>query len=173
MQKCKYIADLKAERLIAIRGCLTNLTEVYDIEREFDYMQSHRESMLTIKEQMALAFPGNYGLFIAMHFGRFLSETIDTEEKRTAYHQIIDFLDHVALHIDPELEEFMSTVFSAREKIDTALIEQQSHDHMSAVLDDTQGYLDSHHDEIEQYIQFKLSDEFKASLVGRLQDKML
>lgn len=173
LQKHSYIADVRAQRLTAIRACITNLIQGYDIEREFDDMNRHRESTLTIKEQMALAFPGNYGLFVAMHFGRFLNEAIDTEDKRSAYHQIIEYLDRVPLHIDPELEEFMNTVFSANERIAAALIEQQSHDQMSSVLDDTQGYLDSHHDEIQQYIQFKLSGEFKASPAGRLQEKML
>ena len=173
LQKCKYLTDIRTEKLLTIRSCINHLTQEYDVEREFDYLQKHSETIFSIKEQLVLAFPGNYGLFLALHFGRFLNEPIDTDEKRDAYAAIVSYLDCVSLSIDPELQEFMQQLFTVSEKINTAMLEQQAHDQMTEVLEDTENYLERNQAEIEQHINYKLSDEFKKSTAGRLQQKML
>lgn len=173
LQKCKYLTDIRTEKLLTIRSCINHLTQEYDVEREFDYLQKHSETVFSIKEQLVLAFPGNYGLFLALHFGRFLNEPIDTEEKRNAYAAIVNYLDCASLSIDPELQEFMQEIFTVGEKINAAMLEQQAHDQMTEVLEDTDNYLERNRAEIAQHIDYKLSDEFKKSTAGRLQQKML
>lgn len=173
LEKCKYPADLQVEKMSAVRDCLAHLMQDYNVEREFAYLQEHTETVFSIKEQLVLAFPGNYGLFLALHFGRFLNGPIDTEQKRTAYMEIVRYLDSVSLFIDPELQEFMQALFTVSEKINTSALERQAHEQMTDMLGNTEGYFEQHKEDIEEYINYKLSDEFKNSIAGRLQQKMI
>lgn len=120
LAKCRYVTELRRQRLNDIQRCMDNLIADYDVNREFDYLQTHDENLYTVKERLVLSFPGNYGLFLAMHFGRFLNGTIDTDEKRKAYEAVIHYLDNVDLYLPTELSEFMEAFFTVSEKIDTA-----------------------------------------------------
>ncbi|MDI6618323.1 MAG: MerR family transcriptional regulator [Clostridiales bacterium] len=173
LAKCRYVTELRIQRLNAMQKRMDNLIKDYDIDREFDYLQDHDEDLYTIKEKLVFAFPGNYGLFIALHFGRFLNETIDTDEKRKAYDAIIRYLDNVNLYLSSELSEFLETFFIANEKIDMEKLEKESNDKIMEMLADTENYLERNHKEIEQYIEIKNSDEFKNSVAGKLQKSIL
>lgn len=173
LAKCKYVTELRMQRLSAIQKCMANLIEDYDVNREFDYLQTHDEDLYTIKEKFVLAFPGNYGLYVSMHFGRFLNETIDTNEKRKAYEAIIHYLDNVDLYLPAELSEFMEEFFNASEKIDTLKLEEETNKKMMEMLTDTDSYLERNHEQIEQYIEYKNSDEYKKSEAAKIQKFML
>ncbi len=173
LAKCKYITEIRMQRLEAIQKCMSSLINDYDIDREFNNLQTHNEDLFTIKERLVLAFPGNYGLFLALHFGRFLNEVIDTEAKRKAYDAIISYLDNVELFIPAELSEFLKAIFTVSEKIGAAQIEMETHKKMTEVITDTENYLERNRKEIEEYIEYKKSDEYKKSPQAGLQTLML
>ncbi|WP_040196072.1 MerR family transcriptional regulator [Candidatus Soleaferrea massiliensis] len=173
LERCRYLADLKIKRQQTLQGCMEHLMQDYDIEREFDYLEQHEEDLFTMKERLVLSFPGNYGLFLALHFGRFLDEPIDTREKREAYHSILRYLDSVEFHLEPELSEFMESLFTAGRGIGTAALEQQHHEGMAQVMQDPDSYLEQHHDEIAAYLDYKLSDAYRASPAYRLEQMLL
>lgn len=173
LAKCKYVTELRMQRLNAIQKCMVSLIVNYDVDREFDYLQTHDEDLYTIKEKLVLVFPGNYGLFLALHFGRFLNETIDTDEKRNAYEAIINYLDNVEVYLPSELSEYLEAFFTINEKFDTEKVEIEANEKMMEVLADTDGYLERNHEEIEQYIEYKNSDEFKNSEAAKFQKFML
>lgn len=173
LAKCKYITELRMQRLNDIQRCMDNLIANYDINHEFDYLQTHDEDLYTIKEKFVFAFPGNYGLYVSMHFGRFLNGTIETEEQRKAYDAIVQYLDHVDLYLPAELSEFLEALFNASEKIDALKIEEETNGRMHEMLADTDGYLERNREEIEQYIEFKRSDEYQNSEAGKIQRYML
>ena len=75
LSKCKYITEIRMQRLNDIKKRMDSLIADYDVNREFDYLQTH-DDLYTIKEKFVFAFPGNYGLYMSMHFGRFLNGTI-------------------------------------------------------------------------------------------------
>ncbi len=173
LAKCKYITELRMKRLYDIQNCMNSLIEDYDVNREFDYLQKHDENLCTIKEKLVFAFPGNYGLYLSMHFGRFLNETIDTEDKRKAYEAIVNYIDTVNLYLPAELSEFLEAFFTVSEKIDTAKIEEEKNQRMNEMLNDTDGYLERNREEIEQYIEYRNSDEYKNSDAAEIQRFMI
>jgi DNA-binding transcriptional MerR regulator len=173
LAKCKYITELRMQRLNDIQKCMDSLIANYDVNREFDYLQTHDEDLYTIKEKFVFAFPGNYGLYISMHFGRFLNGTIETEDQRKAYDSIVQYLDHVDLYLPAELSEFMEAIFNVSEKMDVAKMEEETSGRMQEMLTDTDGYLERNHEEIKQYIDYKNSEEYKNSDAAKIQMIML
>lgn len=172
LSKCKYITEIRMQRLNDIKKCMDSLIANYDVNREFDYLQTH-DDLYTIKEKFVFAFPGNYGLYMSMHFGRFLNGTVETEEQRKAYNSIVQYLDHVDTYLPEELSEFLEEFFNASEKIDAMKIEEETNGKMHEMLADTDGYLERNREEIEQYIEFKSSDEYQNSEAGKIQKYML
>ena len=143
------------------------------MNREFDYLQTHDADLYTVKEKLVFAFPGNYGLYVSMHFGRFLNGTIETEKQRKAYDAIVQYLDHVDVYLPSELSEFLELLFNASEKIDALKMEEEINGKMHKMLADTDCYLERNREEIERYIEFKSSDEYQNSDAGKIQRYML
>ena len=77
LAKCKYITELRMQRLNDIQKCMDSLIANYDVNREFDYLQTHDADLYTVKEKLVFAFPGNYGLYVSMHFPSELSEFLE------------------------------------------------------------------------------------------------
>lgn len=130
LAKYKYASELKMQRLSLGQKCMDSLMQDYNINREFNYLQVHDKNLFTIKEKFVFAFPGSYGLFLALHFGRFLNEQIDTDEKRKAYDAVISYLDQVELYLSDELSVFIQNLFQA----DVIQLQEQSHQEMLEVL---------------------------------------
>jgi len=173
LAKCKYITELRMQRLNNIQKCMDSLIADYDVNREFDYLQTHDEDLYTIKEKLVFAFPGNYGFYVSMHFGRFLNGTIETGDQRKAYDAIVQYLDHVDLYLPAELSEFLEAFFTASTKSDAVEMEEKTNGRMHEMLTDTEGYLERNHEQIEQYINYKNSEEYKNSEAAKIQRFML
>jgi len=173
LAKHKYVTEIKKQRLSTIQECLENLIEDYDVDREFNYLQAHDENFFTIKERFILAFPGDYGLFMALHFGRFLNSVIDTIEKRKAYDAIIEYLDNVDFYLLPELSEFMKGAFSVNAKIDIEKFEAGLNAQMHMAMTEPENYLDNNREFIEAYLKYKDTDEYKKSPAGVFQKQMI
>ncbi|GBF76458.1 MerR family transcriptional regulator [Paenibacillus sp. 598K] len=47
----------------------------------------------TLQDKLRQAFPGAFGDYVTMHFARYLPVTLETEEQREAYADILRFLD--------------------------------------------------------------------------------
>ncbi|RRJ63320.1 MerR family transcriptional regulator [Paenibacillus oralis] len=172
LAKCKYVTEIRLQRLQTIQQCMDNLIRSYDVEREFDYLQAHDENLLTVKERLVLAFPGNYGLFLSLHFGRFLDGIVDTDEKRQAYNEIINYLDDVELHLPPELSEYLEEIFTLNERLDVVQLENTTNKAMAEMLNNTENYLAQHHQDIEEYHAYLKSDEFLNSPIATMQKKL-
>ena len=148
---------------------LQRLTQNYDIEKEFNHLVEKNDCLLTVREKLILAFPGYYGLFLSLHFGRFLNESIDTKEKHKAYVQMIHYLDHLV--ISQELVDYMKSIFN--DKYDIFALEQQIYLDTTNAFHDFENYFKEHQEQLENYIEYKLSDEYKNSLVKKVQEEIL
>lgn len=173
IEKYSYLNSLKIQRLNTTVKCMERLIEDYDINREFTYLQYQEEELFTLKEKIVLAFPGNYGLFLSLHFGRFLNERIDTEEKKKAYASILEFLDNADLYFSPVLSEYLRTAFAESLKAGAIQLETQYHQHLSEVFADTEDYLERNRTIIEKYAAYRLSEEFNLSFAGEIQKQIL
>ncbi|NLY85280.1 MAG: MerR family transcriptional regulator, partial [Tissierellia bacterium] len=108
LAKIKFKMDLEIEKATAKKKCLEQLAKDYDIEQTITYIEENIEKHFTIKEKLLQAFPGAYGMYLCLHFGQFLNEKIDTDEKERAYNRIVDYLDKVQeIEFPKELEEFL------------------------------------------------------------------
>ncbi len=125
------------------------------------------EHCKTITDKLLEAFPGYYGRFICMHFARFFNKPIETASQQAAYETILSFLDDVpVMEIPKDVEEF--------------LIENTRHigtEQISEVLEATKKayqkpdeFLRNNKEILEQYIEFKKSDEYKNSPVYKLNE---
>lgn len=170
LEKYRYLSQLKIERLQTVQDCLSALARDYDVERIFDRLQCVEMDEYTLRERMALAFPGNYGLFLSLHFGRFLNEPVDTPEKRAAFRAVIGYLDEVELYLPPELEEGLRQALEAQ---DATALQARNQAAMEDVLEDPQRYLEAQEEQIRQYLEFKRSEAYRNSPAGMLEQMLL
>lgn len=127
------------------------------------------EKGLTVTEKLLVAFPGYYGQFICLHFERFLNEPITTEAQQSAYEEIVEFLDHVPiLEFDEDLHSFMleSTKNITYENIHEIL------DSTKQSIENVDEFFMENKDVIEQYLEYKQSEEYKDSLAYKLEMKL-
>jgi DNA-binding transcriptional MerR regulator len=124
------------------------------------------ESRQAITERLTRAFPGFWGKYLSLHFGQFLQDPVRTEEQENALHEICEYLDSIQFEIPEDLEsEFdemdCDTGLMAQRKSDEALIE---------VVKDPENWLKGNKEIIEQYLEFKKTDEYRNSAGFKLKE---
>ncbi|WP_346216993.1 MerR family transcriptional regulator [Caldifermentibacillus hisashii] len=165
--KYKYLMDLKREKVMEQQKCLELLIENYNVDKGIDYIDIHLNRSFTIKEKLIQAFPGVYGIFLSVHFGPFLNEKADTPEKEEAYGKIVDFLDKV--RITREMEEYLESVIPLT---DQEVIEKMNMTFLNAV-EDIENYIVNNQQEIEEYIKFRNSEDYKSTPAFKLQQLLV
>ncbi|KIO67250.1 hypothetical protein B4065_2026 [Caldibacillus thermoamylovorans] len=165
--KYKYLMDLKREKVMEQQKCLELLIENYNVDKGIEYIDIHLNRSFTIKEKLIQAFPGVYGIFLSVHFGQFLNEKADTAEKEEAYGKIVDFLDKV--RITWEMEEYLESVIPLT---DQEVIEKMNMTFLNAV-EDIENYIVNNQQEIEEYIKFRNSEDYKSTPAFKLQQLLV
>ncbi|MCM3055341.1 MULTISPECIES: MerR family transcriptional regulator [Bacillaceae] len=165
--KYKYLMDLKREKVMEQQKCLELLIENYNVDKGIDYIDIHLNRSFTIKEKLIQAFPGVYGIFLSVHFGPFLNEKADTPEKEEAYGKIVDFLDKV--RITREMEKYLESVIPLT---DQEVIEKMNMTLLNAV-EDIENYIVNNQQEIEEYIKFRNSEDYKSTPAFKLQQLLV
>ncbi|WP_151737040.1 MerR family transcriptional regulator ['Paenibacillus yunnanensis' Narsing Rao et al. 2020] len=124
------------------------------------------EEAFTIREKLLLAFPGGYGRYLSAHFGRFLDFSETGTEQRQAYADIVGYLDRLELSqpMDTELSALLEQYLPAEDDVWM----KESGQQMEQALQDIDGYLKQHKEEIDAYIAFRRSDGYKNSPAFRL-----
>lgn len=170
LSKYKYLIDLKIEKAAVQQGFLENLITNYDINEEFKCIDSVINSLFTIREKLVHSFPGTYGMYLSMHFGQFLNERIDSEEKELAYSKIINFLDNISIiNIPTEMEEYLESYFTIIETTDV----EKMNSHLLNAVEDINSYISNNKKSLEDYIQIRTSEEFKSSPAYKFQQLLL
>ncbi len=124
------------------------------------------EKSQTILQRLINVFPGYYGKYISLHFARYLNEPIVSDEQQEAFETVIDFLDNVSFELPPDLQQYLDEI---TKDFDEAFIENVFAN-MNDAISDTEKYMADNKEILEQYMQLKQSDEFKASPAYRLQE---
>ena len=120
--------------------------------------------------RLQAAFPGKYGDFIFLHFGRYLDTPVDTPEKAAAYTAITDFLDN--LEETPMPEELAEQLRSACEQM-SADVMIQADSAMDAALTDMESYLQQNKEAMEAYCRYRASPAFRESPAYALRRQLL
>jgi len=107
-----------------------------------------------------------YGSFVCLHFARFLHDPIVTEEQRSAYEKIITFLDSVP---SPQFPDNLGAFWDESVKALSAESINQIIDSTRYSIENPDLFLSEKKDEIERYMAFKQSDEYKNSPMAMIQ----
>ncbi len=127
------------------------------------------EQSRTITDRLLEAFPGYYGRFICIHFARFLNEPIKTKYQQLAYETILSFLDSLpTLDIPKDLEEYLieGTKHIGTEQI-SEMLETTKKSYQNPDV-----FLSENKEMLEQYLEYKKSDEYKNSPASKLMELM-
>lgn len=167
LSRCKYLMNLKLQKAAAQLKGIEQFINNNNIDAELEYIQSGAEEFFTIKEKLVQAFPGTYGIYLCVHFGRFLNGRIDSREKEEAYHRIVDYLDGVDdPDFSPELLEYLQSCYSEMdmERMNSAVI---------AAIDNIEDYIENNQDNLEEYLKIRNSEEYRNSPVYQMQQQFL
>ena len=119
--------------------------------KRFQILQASENQWYTVKERLLFSFPGNYGLFIALHFGKFLNGRIDTKEKESAYRAVIEYLDSVELYLDPELSVCLEEITSV---MDPELMATETSQALDTACQDIDAYMAQNGEAIAAYFEY-------------------
>lgn len=144
---------------------LQHLAEKQDWEYTTSQLEALEKSQ-TILQRMINIFPGYYGKYLALHFARFLNESIVSNEQQEAFETIIDFLDNISFELPVDLQQYLDEV---TKNFDDTFVENVF-TNINDVIHDTRKYIEDNREILEQYMQFKRSDDFKTSPAYRLQE---
>ena len=157
----------KEEQLHWQKNCfraLCDLAKNYDLDKA-EREKKALEAKQNIREKLRLAFPGSYGDYLSLHFGKYLGEPLDTPEKEEAYRKMVSFLDGLQLkEFSPELEQYLTQTMEPLppqmwKKVDAAGQE-------AAV--DPSGYLERHGEQLREYMQLMQTKKFQTSPAAQM-----
>jgi len=168
---CKSKMTRQMNMLDVQRECISYLIDSgYNIDRSFQYAAHQLDGSRVIKERLAEAFPGNYGLFLSFHFGRFLNKKIDSPEKEAAYGKILEFLDGLAdIPFPKEVEDYMMETGGLWNEKDMQSLDSGT----KAAIDDYDSFMETKRNIIEMYLDYCKSDAYKSSLGYKMKMLML
>ena len=169
LTKIKYHKDLELEKAKGKLELLNQLIEGKKFD-EIIYQIEHLYEQQTIIEKLLNAFPGYYGRFLGLHFGRFIKGRIFTKEQKIAYNTVVKFLDSIEnFRISSELEKFFDGTTSY---VDTESMENMT-TNMTQAVEDIDDYMEQNKEILEQYIAYKNSEEYKQSPAYKIQCLLL
>ncbi|CAM3332211.1 MULTISPECIES: MerR family transcriptional regulator [Paenibacillus] len=166
MRKRMHMMQLQAEdRFLAYL-----LEQRPSIEQAFEVLDTRLDAGMTIKEKLLLAFPGSYGRYLVIHFGRFLNEPLDSLDKIEAYQAVVDFLDQ-AKEMEPS-EELLSWMEEAFETWTDRALEQIEHA-IDTALNDFEQFMETKQDMLAEYVAYQQSEAYQSSPAHRLKSLLL
>lgn len=163
--------EIHMQQAIAQYECLNYLVESNStIEDAFNEIAHKLDDNIVIKDKLLQAFPGNYGMYLYIHFGKFLDGKLDSDEKIIAYNRIVEFLDHVdSLEFPKELQQYMTDVFDSLSQIKLEEMDQA----VVRAINDYDHYMEENKETITKYLEYRNSEEFKSSPAYRMQQILI
>ncbi|MCL1964980.1 MAG: MerR family transcriptional regulator [Firmicutes bacterium] len=166
LQKIAIHKELRAQREQANRTVLNKLCRGQNCSEIIADLEAI-DLKTTIAEKLLEAFPGYYGRFICLHFSRFLTKPIATEEERQAYDEITVFLDNApSLDFPAVVQNFLDE--NTRDyNLDfvSNLLENVKHS-----IENPEAFFLENKEVLERYLHFRQSDEYKNSPLNIIQD---
>ena len=158
-----YQRTLDMEKEKIRHSILKKIAEGESVEELSDEINEINSKSIIIKRLLEL-FPSYYGKFISLNFSRYLTGSIETEEQKDAFQEIIEFFDNVPdmtipIHLQEYLDKYLE-LYSGEEgteKINSILQgKQDAMQDINAFVDDNKEILDAYHN-------FKQTEEYKSS----------
>jgi len=163
-------ADMR--RLDARCECLQYLVDNGgDVEKAAPHIDKILRDPDTLKEKLLRAFPGQYGLYLSIHFGPFLEGVVlDSPEKEAAYQAILEFLDNMeGMDFPPELAETMREVFDEMDRVDM----EHTRNALLEAIRDPDAYMETNKGTIEVYLKYRKSDAYRNTVAGKMKEMLI
>lgn len=146
---------------------------IQELASKHDWEQIQGSLHRLQKKQMVLerltdAFPGYYGKFLCLHFAPYLNCAVMTDTQQEAFDAIIAFLDSVDFDIPDDLKGYLDEITL---NPGSGFMEAVSSSINEAVCE-TEKYIADYHEEIENYLAFKCSEEYETTPAGRLEKEL-
>lgn len=142
---------------------------IEDLEPEIDPLSSNT----IIIQKLGELFPGYYGKIIRLHFSRYLTGKVETEEQKKAFHQIIEFFDRVPeIRLPDDLLEYLDTCMeegSGEEETERLRRVLQEQEYALQNLDE---FVRNHKKVLDDYQKYRQTEEYQNSPACRLMETM-
>ena len=142
---------------------------IEDFEPEIDPFSSNT----IIIQKLGELFPGYYGKIIRLHFSRYLTGKVETEEQKKAFHQIIEFFDRVPeIRLPDDLREYLDTCMeegSGEEETERLRRVLQEQEYALQNLDE---FVRNHKKVLDDYQKYRQTEEYQNSPACRLMETM-
>ena len=167
-----YQKTLDMEKEKIRHSILKKIAEGESVEELSDEINEINSKSIIIKRLLEL-FPSYYGKFISLNFSRYLTGSIETEEQKDAFQEIIEFFDNVPdmtipIHLQEYLDQYLE-LYSGEEgteKINSILQEKQD------AMQDINAFVDNNKEILDAYHNFKQTEEYKSSPAYQLMELM-
>ena len=167
-----YKKTLELEQEKVKQDILKRLCNGESLEKLEQEINNINSKSIIIKKLMEL-FPSYYGKFICLNFSRYLTGKIETNEQMEAFKEIIDFFDNVPdIEIPKDLQEYLDEYLEKysseewQEKMNSII---QAKDENIRNIDE---YVRKNKEVLDQYNEYKKTEEFKNSPANRLMELM-
>ena len=127
------------------------------------------EAQKSIYECLSDKFPGYLGQMFFLNYAPFLQGRLQTDEQKEAFSQLVVFLDN--LKNPPFTEEEKQILINVPEEITVEMIESSVEDKINA-LNNIDNWMEENREIIEQYQNFKNSDEYQSLPIVHIYEKM-
>ncbi len=171
LARYRHLSAIQIEKIQSIQERMDQLIQNYDINRAFDACVSEDDRAYTIREKLVMAFPGHYGIWLSLHFGSFLNIPMETQEQQAAYESIVTYLDEAPSAMPEELAGYLEEMFPAVSYEAVAKLHVNAEKAISTAIADPEAYF--RENDIEEYLEYRLSDAFVKSPAGRMVELML
>lgn len=142
---------------------------IEDLEPEIDPLSSNT----IIIQKLGELFPGYYGKIIRLHFSRYLTGKVETEEQKKAFHQIIEFFDRVPeIRLPDDLREYLDVCMeegSGEEETERLRRVLQEQEYALQNLDE---FVRNHKKVLDDYQKYRQTEEYQNSPACRLMETM-
>lgn len=146
---------------------LNNNLSVEDVFKEVEHKLDHH---LIIKDKLLQSFPGVYGKYLYIHFGRFLDGKIDSADKIKAFNKIIEYLDNVdSLKFENEIQHHLVEQFDILVTLDRSKMDEGIHE----ALHNYDEFKAKNKESIEWYLKYRTSEEFTSSTAYKMQQMLI
>ncbi|WP_238907039.1 MerR family transcriptional regulator [Clostridium sp. YIM B02506] len=140
---------------------LSNGSKLEDVEKEINSITYKS----TILEKLLDMFPSYFGRFFSMNFSYYLKGTIETEEQKQAFEEIIEFLDNSPnLKIPKDLQDYLDEYTDGFSENDISKMIQSKEENIK----DYEKFIEDNKEILKEYIEYKKTDEFKNSPANKL-----
>ena len=139
------------------------------VSRDWDAVGRRRavmEAQESITERLIRAFPGFYGTWLGLHFSRFLQDPIQNEAQEAAYREICAYLDGLQFELPGDLTAYLDEMNSE----DAVQMFKDAEAAVTDAMEDPEEYLRTHKEEIEKYLEYTDTEEYRSSPAFRLKE---